>query len=219
MPDFVYTPPQSALITLYEDDDLIAIDKPAGLLSVMGRQPEHYDSAYWRILQQFPQAKVIHRLDMATSGILLFAKHRDAEVAMSKLFQARQVDKQYHAIVSGHLQGSGQIDVPLIADWEHRPRQKVDFTVGKPALTYYQAVDYLTKYDETLVQLTPITGRSHQLRLHLAYIGHAIIGDKLYHAYPEQGRLGRLALHATLLKFKHPFQQKNIEIQSAMPFA
>lgn len=218
MSDFIYTPPQDPLIILYEDDDLIAIDKPAGLLSVMGRQPEHYDSAYWRILQQFPQAKVIHRLDMATSGILLFAKHRDAEVAMSKLFQARQVEKQYCAIVSGQLQGSGQIDVPLIADWDNRPRQKVDFTVGKPALTYYQAIDYLTKYDETLVQLTPITGRSHQLRLHLAHIGHAIIGDKLYHAYPEQGRLGRLALHATSLSFLHPIQLNVVNIKSPIPF-
>lgn len=219
MPDFIYTPPQQPLMTLYEDDDLIAIDKPAGLLSVMGRQPEHYDSAYWRILQQFPQAKVIHRLDMATSGILLFAKHRDIEVAMSKLFQARQVDKQYHAIVSGNLQGRGQIDVPLIADWEQRPRQKVDFDIGKPALTLYQAVNYLNQYDETLVQLTPITGRSHQLRLHLAHIGHAIIGDKLYHAHPEKGRLGRLALHATHLSFQHPLQAHIVQINSIMPFA
>lgn len=218
MPDFIYTPPQNPLITLYEDDDFIAIDKPEGLLSVMGRKPEHQDSAYLRILQQFPQAKVIHRLDMATSGILLFAKHRDAEVAMSKLFQARQVDKHYQAIVSGHLQGQGKIDVPLIADWDNRPRQKVDFELGKPAQTLYQAMDYLENYDETRVLLTPITGRSHQLRLHLAHIGYAITGDKLYHANPQQSRFARLALHAHILTFQHPMSQQKIRIQSPVPF-
>lgn len=218
MPDFVYTPPQQALITLFEDDDFIAIDKPAGLLSVMGRKPEHQDSAYLRILQKFPQAKVIHRLDMATSGILLFAKHRDAEVMMSKLFQARQVHKQYTAIVSGQLQGHGQVDVPLITDWENRPRQKVDFEQGKSAQTLYQALDYATSQDETRVLLTPITGRSHQLRVHMAYLGHAITGDKLYHPNPAQSPLARLALHSHLLSFQHPRLHTAIEIHCTVPF-
>lgn len=115
-PDFIYDPPQSALETLYEDIDLIAINKPAGLLSVMGRLPEHQDSAYWRILQKFPQAKVLHRLDMATSGILIFAKHRKSEVAMSRQFQQRTIEKTYIALVQGKLDGMGMIDVPLIAD-------------------------------------------------------------------------------------------------------
>lgn len=123
-PNFVYRPPQGALVVLYEDDDLIVIDKPAGLLSVMGRLPEHQDSAYLRILARYPEAKVTHRLNMATSGILMFAKHRDAEVAVSRMFQARTVEKRYTALVQGQLQGEGQVDVPLIADWDNHSATK-----------------------------------------------------------------------------------------------
>lgn len=215
---FIYTPPQQPLQILYEDDDFIVIDKPSGLLSVMGRLPEHQDSAYLRILQDFPQAKVVHRLDMATSGILLFAKHRDAEVMMSKLFQARQVDKYYTALVQGKLIGQGSVDVPLIADWENRPRQKVDFQVGKSALTHYETIAYDSEQDTTRVKLIPITGRSHQLRVHMAHIGHPIMGDKLYHPQPQCYALGRLALHATALSFIHPRQQQQLNIISDVPF-
>lgn len=218
MSDFIYNPPQDPLVTLYEDEFLIAIDKPAGLLSVMGRKEEHFDSAYWRILQLFPMAKVIHRLDMATSGILLFAKMRESEVMMSKLFQARAVEKQYSALVQGHLQGSGQVDVPLIADWENRPKQKVDFEIGKPALTYYTASEYEPSQDISRVLLTPVTGRSHQLRLHMAHIGHPITGDKIYHPTPAQSSLQRLALHAHLLSFNHPVTQQEVCICSSVPF-
>ena len=116
--DFVYCPPQEPLHTVYEDDDLVVIEKPAGLLSVPGRLPEHHDSAYLRVLNQYPQAKITHRLDMATSGILMFAKHRDAEVAVSKMFQARTVHKNYVALVQGKLEGEGSVDVPLITDWK-----------------------------------------------------------------------------------------------------
>lgn len=123
---FVYSPPQEPLPTIYEDDDLLVINKPAGLLSVMGRLPEHQDSAYLRILQQYPEAKVTHRLDMATSGLLMFAKHRDAEVAVSKMFQARQVTKHYVALLQGEITAEGCVEVPLITDWPNRPKQKVD---------------------------------------------------------------------------------------------
>lgn len=111
---FVYTPPQEPLQIVYEDADLVIINKPAGLLSVPGRLPEHHDSAYYRVLDQFPEAKITHRLDMATSGILMFAKHRDAEVAVSKMFQARTVTKHYQALVQGQIQQSGCVEVPLI---------------------------------------------------------------------------------------------------------
>ncbi len=139
--DFVYCPPQEPLHIVYEDDDLVVIEKPAGLLSVPGRLPEHHDSAYLRVLNQYPQAKITHRLDMATSGILMFAKHRDAEVAVSKMFQARTVHKNYVALVQGKLEGEGSVDVPLITDWENRPRQMVHFELGKAAKTLYQAFD------------------------------------------------------------------------------
>lgn len=216
--EFVYMPPQHDLQVLYEDDDYIAIDKPAGLLSVMGRLPEHQDSAYLRILEKYPQAKVTHRLDMATSGILLFAKHRDAEVAMSKLFQARAVEKQYIALVQGQLLGQDKIDVPMITDWDNRPKQKVDFTIGKTAQTLYFAQSYDSTKDLSRILLQPITGRSHQLRVHLAHIGHPIVGDRFYHPAPQQGNLGRMALHAHALIFVQPLTGKALHLESTVPF-
>jgi len=215
---FVYAPPCAPLNIIYEDEDLIAIDKPAGLLSVMGRLPEHQDSAYLRILEKHPLAKVTHRLDMATSGILMFAKHRDAEVAISKMFQARTVNKQYIALVQGHLTDSGSIEAPLIADWPNRPKQKVDFEIGKPAKTLYQHLNYEAGEDQSRILLEPITGRSHQLRVHLAHIGHPITGDKLYHPNPAQSSLNRMALHASYLAFEHPMQGGFLELTSPIPF-
>lgn len=215
---FVYAPPQHALCTIYEDDDLIVIDKPAGLLSVPGRLPEHHDSAYARILRDHPEAKVTHRLDMATSGLLMFAKHRTAEVAISKMFQARTVEKHYIALVQGQLEGEGSVDVPLITDWENRPRQIVHFELGKPAKTLYQVLDYDVEQDISRVLLTPITGRSHQLRVHMQYIGHPITGDKLYHPAPTRSPLQRLALHAWDLVFQQPLQGNLLKLQSPLPF-
>ena len=210
--NFVYMPPQGELSILYEDGDLVIIEKPAGLLSVPGRLPEHHDSAYYRVLEQFPNAKITHRLDMATSGILMFAKHRDAEVAVSKMFQARTVKKNYIALVQGKLPDTGRIEVPLITDWENRPRQIVHFELGKQALTLYEHLEYDEAKDVSRVLLTPITGRSHQLRVHLQYIGHPITGDKLYHPQPTRSPLGRMALHASYLAFTQPLSGVELEI-------
>lgn len=215
---FVYSPPQEPLHTIYEDDDLLVINKPAGLLSVMGRLPEHQDSAYLRILQQYPEAKVTHRLDMATSGLLMFAKHRDAEVAVSKMFQARQVTKHYVALLQGEITAEGCVEVPLITDWPNRPKQKVDFDIGKAAKTLYQRIDYDLELDISRVKLTPITGRSHQLRVHMAHIGHPIMGDNLYHPKPRQFSLPRMALHAAYLGFIQPLTQHEIELDLPVPF-
>ncbi len=216
--DFVYQPPQAELTIVYEDEDLVVIDKPAGLLSVPGRLPEHQDSAYLRVLAEYPQAKITHRLDMATSGILMFAKHRDAEVAVSKMFQARKVHKNYIALVQGQLLDQGSVDVPLITDWENRPRQIVHFELGKPAQTLYHALSYVEDHDITRVLLTPITGRSHQLRVHMQYIGHPITGDQFYHPDYRQSPLKRMALHASYLAFKQPLSGINVEIKGDMPF-
>ncbi len=215
---FIYQPPQTPLVILYQDEDLVIIEKPAGLLSVPGRLPEHHDSAYLRVLDLYPQAKITHRLDMATSGILMFAKHRDAEVAVSKMFQARTVIKHYTALVQGQLQGTGQVDAPLITDWENRPRQMVHDELGKKALTYYQALEYDQSQDITRVKLTPITGRSHQLRVHMLHIGHPITGDKLYHPCALQSPLKRMALHASYLAFTQPMSKKDIVIEARAPF-
>lgn len=217
--NFVYAPPQEPLSIIYEDEDLVVIDKPAGLLSVPGRLPEHHDSAYLRVLEQYPNAKITHRLDMATSGILMFAKYRDAEVAISKMFQARTVKKNYIALVQGKLaQSQGSVDVPLITDWENRPRQIVHFELGKPAQTLYQVLDYNDQDDVSRILLTPITGRSHQLRVHMQYIGHPITGDKLYHPEPKRSSLSRMALHGTYLAFQQPLSGVDVEIRGEVPF-
>ncbi|AZN67648.1 MULTISPECIES: RluA family pseudouridine synthase [Acinetobacter] len=216
--NFIYTPPQQPLEILYEDDDLVVVNKPAGLLSVMGRLPEHQDSAYLRVLEKYPSAKVTHRLDMATSGLLMFAKHRDAEVAVSKMFQARTVKKYYEALVQGKIQAEGSVEVPLITDWENRPRQMVHFELGKPAKTLYQSLHYDAETDQSRVRLEPVTGRSHQLRVHMMHIGHPIMGDKLYHPEPAKFHLKRMALHAAYLAFQHPFHQQNIEIHAEVRF-
>lgn len=215
---FVYMPPQQPLCIVYEDDDLVVIDKPAGLLSVPGRLPEHQDSAYLRVVEKYPHAKITHRLDMATSGILMFAKHRNAEVAVSKMFQARTVQKNYIALVQGKLEGQGSVDVPLMTDWENRPRQMVHFELGKAAKTLYQAVQYFEADDITRVLLIPVTGRSHQLRVHMQYIGHPITGDQFYHPDYRQSALKRMALHASYLAFKQPLSGVDVEIRGNTPF-
>jgi tRNA pseudouridine32 synthase/23S rRNA pseudouridine746 synthase len=215
---FVYMPPQQPLCIVYEDDDLVVIDKPAGLLSVPGRLPEHQDSAYLRVVEKYPHAKITHRLDMATSGILMFAKHRNAEVAVSKMFQARTVKKNYIALVQGKLEGQGSVDVPLMTDWENRPRQMVHFELGKVAKTVYQALEYFEADDITRVLLTPVTGRSHQLRVHMQYIGHPITGDQFYHPDYQQSPLKRMALHASYLAFKQPLSGAEVEIRGSLPF-
>ncbi|WP_111891272.1 RluA family pseudouridine synthase [Acinetobacter sp. MB5] len=215
---FVYCPPQEPLQTVYEDQDLLVIHKPAGLLSVMGRLPEHQDSAYLRVLKQHPQAKVTHRLDMATSGLLIFAKHREAEVAVSKMFQARQVTKHYIALLQGEIQLDGSVDVPLITDWPNRPRQMVSFEHGKTAKTLFERINYNAETDISRVKLTPITGRSHQLRVHMAHIGHPIMGDGLYHPEPSRFALPRMALHAAYLAFQQPLTQQKIELDLPAPF-
>ena len=216
--NFIYTPPTDPLSIIFEDDDLLIIDKPAGLLSVPGRLPEHQDSAYLRVLNIYPAAKVTHRLDMATSGLLMFAKHRDAEVAISKLFQNRKIKKNYVALVQGQMISDGIIDVPLMGDWPNRPKQKVDFELGKPAKTLYFPMQYDAITDTSRVLLEPITGRSHQLRVHLAHIGHAILRDQLYHPAPFSSSLDRMALHASSLSFMHPITGQTLDIHCDVPF-
>ena len=160
----------------------------------------------------------IYRYHMATSGILMFAKHRNAEVAVSKMFQARTVKKNYIALVQGKLEGQGSVDVPLMTDWENRPRQMVHFELGKVAKTLYQAVQYFEADDITRVLLTPVTGRSHQLRVHMQYIGHPITGDQFYHPDYQQSPLKRMALHASYLAFKQPLSGAEVEIRGSLPF-
>ena len=200
---------------VYQDECLLVADKPAGLLSVPGRGPEKQDCLSARIQAEFPDALVVHRLDMATSGLLLFARGPDMQSRLSKMFREREIGKRYVALAAGRLTpATGEIALPLIADWPNRPRQKVDLDIGKPSLTRYRLLDYDAENDTTLVELEPVTGRSHQLRLHLAAIGHAIVGDSLYGGREAE----RLMLHACLLSFAHPLAGRPLRLVSDPPF-
>lgn len=181
---------------LHADDRLVVIDKPAGLLSVPGRTEP--DCASARVQALYPDALIVHRLDQATSGLLLFARGAAAQRELSADFAERRVGKRYVAIVAGHLQGEGLIDLPLGADWPNRPRQQVDPEHGKPSQTRWRVLAH--EGGHTRVALEPLTGRSHQLRVHLAHVGHAILGDALYAAPDVAAASPRLLLHASELQ-------------------
>ncbi len=196
------------------DDHLLIVNKPAGLLSVPGRGPDKADCVAARVQAVYSDALVVHRLDMATSGLLLFARGLDMQRALSRLFETRQVHKEYLADVAGELPEQGSIDLPLIADWPNRPRQQVDWTHGKPSLTHYQRLSYDPVQDISRVLLLPVTGRSHQLRVHLSAIGHPILGDIFYDGRPAT----RLHLHASRLSLPHPVTSEGLEVQSPADF-
>ena len=180
---------------LHVDDRLIAVDKPPGLLSVPGRGPDKQDCALTRVQQGHPEALVVHRLDQATSGLLLFARSKDAQRDLSHLFETRQVAKRYEALVWGEpREDEGLIDLPLAADWPNRPRQQVDLAQGRPSQTRWRCLR--RQQGQAWLELEPLTGRSHQLRVHLLAVQHPVVGDALYD--PE--RLApRLMLHAQRL--------------------
>ena len=204
----------------FRDRHLLVVDKPAGLLSVPGRGERHGDCVLRRVQICHPGARVVHRLDMDTSGLLLFALHAEAQSRLSRLFQAHGVDKQYLAVVAGRLPGvRGTIDLPLAADWPNRPRQCVDQARGKPALTRWARLTYDPHADRSRLLLMPLTGRSHQLRVHLQALGHPILGDPLYGDDSTRGAAQRLLLHARRLAFEHPFEPgRRLDVWSPAPF-
>jgi len=202
---------------IFQDDDLLVLNKPSGLLSVPGRLVEHKDSLTNRVQEQFPEARVVHRLDMETSGIMLMALNHPAQKNINLQFEKRQVDKTYFARVHGVIpDDTGMIDAPLICDWPNRPRQIVDFENGKPSQTKWQVIQRGDNF--TRVKLSPITGRSHQLRVHLQYIGYPILGDPLYATGAARHSVERLQLHATDITFTHPTSGQPITIESTVPF-
>jgi len=205
LPPPVYAPPPGPPRIVFQDEALIVLDKPAGLLSVPGRGPAHADSLASRVQAMFPDARIVHRLDMATSGLIAMARGAAMERTLSIAFQQRRVEKRYVAVVAGQIVAdSGEIDLPLIADWPNRPRQKVDFELGKPSLTGFEVLARDTARNASRVALYPHTGRSHQLRVHLLAIGHPILGDDLYGDAASRGAAPRLLLHATALALPHP---------------
>lgn len=201
---------------VFVSDTLIAIDKPAGLLAVPGRGADKQDCAAARVQAQFADAQVVHRLDQATSGLLLFARGAAMQTQLSKLFASRAVEKRYVAVVHRHLaHDTGTIDLPLAADWPARPRQMVDWARGKPATTHYRVLARRSDGTSRL-ELTPVTGRTHQLRVHLAALGHAIVGDALY--APQYTAQPRMLLHAQWLAFTDPQTGKPLQFACAAPF-
>lgn len=199
-----YLPPTDPWTDIvYQDEHILVANKPAGLLSVPGRLAEHYDSIWSRLRETYPNIEVVHRLDMATSGLMLFALTKEAERHIKKQFQYRLTHKIYYARVWGSVEhDQGEIDLPLICDWPNRPRQKVCHQDGKPSLTRYQVV--AREEQTTIVRLLPITGRSHQLRVHMMALGYPIVGDEFY-ATPEAFEYSeRLQLHSAELSFYHP---------------
>jgi len=212
-----YHPPHGAIEYLHIDEAIIAINKQAGLLSVPGRGPEKADCAVSRIEADHPSALIIHRLDMATSGILLFARTKDAQARLSKQFQNGNITKRYIAKVWGQPDpASGLIDLPLTTDWPNRPKQKIDLENGKPSQTRYETDS--TQPGTARLTLTPLTGRSHQLRVHMLSIGHPIIGDQLYAHEAARSAAPRLCLHAAEIEFFHPTTSARLNIYSPAPF-
>jgi tRNA pseudouridine32 synthase / 23S rRNA pseudouridine746 synthase len=209
---------------VYADEHLLVLDKPAGLLCVPGRGADKQDCLSVRVQQVYPDALVVHRLDMATSGLWLMARGSRAQRALGEAFAQRQVSKRYVAVVAG-CPGTSLppdqwelIDLPIAADWPNRPRRIIQLERGKPSQTRWRVLAYDEQADVTRVALEPLTGRSHQLRVHLQALGHPILGDALY-APPEiQARAPRLLLHATELQFAHPVTGATMAFSSPAAF-
>ncbi|HMN20618.1 MAG TPA: RluA family pseudouridine synthase [Ottowia sp.] len=209
------------LRVVHADEALLVLDKPAGLLAVPGRGPDKADCLSARAQARWADALVVHRLDQATSGLMLLARGARMQRALSMAFAERRVQRDYEALVHGRLLGDGLddwqlIDLPLRLDWPHRPRSRVDHAHGKPSRTRWRALGWDAASDTTRVALQPITGRSHQLRLHLSALGHPIVGDALYG--PAGDPAPRLMLHACALGLAHPLTGDALDLHSTVPF-
>lgn len=202
---------------IYQDDHLIAVNKPSGVLSVPGLVCE--DNLLDRVLKQFPNSRTVHRLDMSTSGLLLFAQSYPAQKALNQLFAQGRIKKRYKAVVAGLVAAdAGEIHLPLIADWPNRPRQKIDWQIGKTSHTFFRTLQRCTASQSSLLDLFPITGRSHQLRVHCLGIGHPILGDQLYHLAQSHLQAPRLMLHAEQISLQHPVTAEPLTIDCPHEF-
>jgi tRNA pseudouridine32 synthase/23S rRNA pseudouridine746 synthase len=227
-PDFIYNPPMNPYLEIiFQDEDILVLNKASGLLSVPGRLPEHQDCLQNRVQRVLPTATIVHRLDMATSGIIIMALNKPSHVFISRQFEQRKTQKSYIARVFGHIkEQQGSVDLPLICDWPNRPKQKVDHENGKQSLTHYQVLSYdklssestHPENESTLVELTPITGRSHQLRVHMLALGHPILGDRLYAHEQALTVSPRLQLHARNLSLAHPVTGEVLSFVAPCPF-
>ncbi len=212
---------------IYEDSALLVFNKPSGLLSVPGKGPEKADCLRTRVQQVYPEALTVHRLDMSTSGILLMARSAELHRHLSIAFANREVEKRYVAVVDGQVAGNAPdspdyawqlIDKPIATDWINRPLQKIDALKGKASQTRYKVMSYDETADTTRLELAPVTGRTHQLRVHLQSMGHSILGDHLYASPEVQAKSARLLLHASELHLAHPVTGKPLAFHCDCPF-
>ena len=218
---------ESGFDLIFEDSALLVFNKPSGLLSVPGKGPEKADCLRTRVQQIYPEALTVHRLDMSTSGILLMARSAELHRHLSIAFANREVEKRYVAVVEGQVVGNSPdtavdvwqlIDKPIATDWVNRPLQKIDASEGKASQTRYRVLSYDATHDTTRLELAPVTGRTHQLRVHLQSIGHSILGDHLYASPEVQAKSARLLLHASELHLAHPVTGKPLAFQCVCPF-
>ena len=210
------------LLVIYADESLLVLDKPAGLLSVPGRGEDKQDCLSARAIARYPDALIVHRLDMATSGLMVFARGLAAQRSLNEAFASRSITKRYIAVVDGilasHPETWGIIDLPIIVDWPNRPCRVIDHERGKQSKTRYQVLSHNIALDNTRLELEPVTGRSHQLRVHLQALGHAIVGDALYADPRIQAKSDRLLLHACALDLHHPVNGQPMRFVSSVPF-
>ncbi|CUH69889.1 Ribosomal large subunit pseudouridine synthase A [Thalassovita autumnalis] len=211
-----YAPPNDPLEILHEDHEIVVVNKPSGLLSVPGRGEHLADCLISRVQAVFPQALLVHRLDRDTSGVMVFGLTPHAQRSLSMQFEKRTTKKSYIARVDGRIaEKTGTVDLPLIVDWPNRPRQMVDHENGKEAITNWRVLK--ASDAETRVRLTPKTGRSHQLRVHMLAVGHVILGDPLY-ATGAAADHPRLMLHSEELRINHPESGKGMSFRAKAPF-
>ena len=216
MKDFDYHPPDVPLNILYEDRQILVMDKPAGLLSVPGKLEGRADCLESRLRKVHPETLLVHRLDCDTSGVMIFARNKLAQGFLGQEFEKRRAKKTYVARVRGALaEDSGQIDLPLCTDWPNRPRQMVDYVNGRSAITDWQVLS--RQNSETRVRLSPLTGRSHQLRVHMLALGHPILGDPIYDE-GDAANWPRLMLHAETLSLHHPGTKAWTSFTAPCPF-
>lgn len=215
-------PHVGALSVLYADETLVVLNKPSGLLAVPGRGPDKQDCLSARVQALYPDALVVHRLDMATSGLVVMARGAPAQRLLSAAFANREVHKRYAAVVSGQLtpttEGWQTIDLPILVDWPNRPRRMIDWQQGKASVTRWRVTHTDTQCNITRVELEPVTGRTHQLRVHLQAIGHPILGDALYAPPAVLAQAPRLLLHAGALAFAHPVDGRPLQFACAADF-
>ncbi|WP_339108430.1 pseudouridine synthase [Thioclava sp. GXIMD4216] len=212
-----YDPPTDPVTILHADHEILVVDKPSGLLSVPGKGPEKADCLIARLRHSYPEILLVHRLDCDTSGVMVFALTPHAQRHLGLQFEHRQTKKAYLARLWGHLEPkAGRVDLPLIVDWPNRPRQHVDHENGKPAQTDWKVLRH-DPDGTTRVRLMPLTGRSHQLRVHCQSLGHPILGDPLY-AEGEAQAYPRLMLHAHTLRLRHPDGGMHMSFSAEAPF-